>query len=102
MKTAIAVRLVESEVETGISIVRPKEEVVPPWRIRLKWWLVRVVSSVLRPSSIVRSAGLTYSLYLTKCWRIQHFDDFTDARDVFSTTCIFFTSIAGRASLRRP
>lgn len=51
MKSANAVKLVYEESE--LEIAKPKEEVVPPWRVRLRWWLAEIV----RPARMVRLVG---------------------------------------------
>jgi hypothetical protein len=51
VKSSNAVKLTFEEPE--IEIVTPKEEIVPPWRIRLRWWLAELV----RPPRIVRLTG---------------------------------------------
>ena len=50
MKTANAVELT---FEVSEEYVKPREEVVPPWRQRLRWWLVEL----FRPARLVRLVG---------------------------------------------
>jgi hypothetical protein len=52
MKSSAVLNLkIESEPE--IEMIVPKEEIVPPWRKRLRWWLAELLS----PPRIVRLVG---------------------------------------------
>jgi hypothetical protein len=51
MKTSQALSLPIQENEIVIS--KPQEEVIPPWRKRLRWWLIELLS----PPRIVRLVG---------------------------------------------